>query len=305
MQDLNDLNLFVAVVTHGGFSAAARALDAPKSKLSRRVAGLEEDLGVRLLERSTRRFKVTDVGADVFRHARAAMNEAEAIDEIVLLRKGEAQGLVRVSAPPGVDRVISRSLPRLLAQHPKLRVQVVVSNRRIDLIDEGVDVAVRVREVFDTDGDLQLRVISRTAGVLVASPELLAGHGTPASAPALAAYPTVSLTDATGPDRWILQRAGGEEIEVVHEPRISSSSPSIVRDAAADGVGVAALPEWSCRELLESGGLVRILPDWTRRQGVVHMVFTSRRGLLPGVRAVLDFLADALNPRSPAWEAAL
>jgi DNA-binding transcriptional LysR family regulator len=305
MQDLNDLNLFVAVVTHGGFSAAARALDAPKSKLSRRIAGLEEDLGVRLLERSTRRFQVTDVGQDVLRHARAAMCEAEAIDEIVLRRKGAPEGLVRVSAPPGVDRVISRSLPRLMARHPKLRVQVILSSSRIDLIEERVDVAVRVREVFDTDGDLQMKVISRTAGVLVASPALLAAHGTPVSPSALAGYPTVSLTDASGPDRWVLQNAGGEEIEVVHEPRLSSSSPSIVREAAADGVGVATLPEWSCRELLESGSLVRILPDWTRRQGVVHMVFTSRRGLLPGVRAVLDFLAEALQPSSSAWEAAL
>ena len=260
---------------------------------------------MRLLERSTRRFQVTDVGQDVYRHARAAMCEAEAIDEIALQRRGEPHGLVRVSAPPGVDRVISRSLPRLLTLHPKLRVQVIVSNGRIDLIEDRVDVAVRVREVFDTDGDLQLRVISRTAGVLVASPELLATHGALASAAALSAYPTVSLTDATGPDRWVLQSARGEEIEVVHEPRISSSSPSIVREAALDGVGVTALPEWSCHELLESGRLVRVLPDWTRRQGVVHMVFTSRRGLLPGVRAVLDFLAEALNPRSPAWEAAL
>jgi DNA-binding transcriptional LysR family regulator len=258
-----------------------------------------------LLERSTRRFQVTDVGQDVLRHARAAMFEAEAIDEIVLRRKGEPEGLVRVSAPPGVDRVISRSLPRLLARHPKLRVQVILSSSRIDLIEERVDVAVRVREVFDTDGDLQMKVISRTSGVLVASPELLAAHGTPVSPGALAGYPTVSLTDASGPDRWVLQSAGGEEIEVVHEPRLSSSSPSIVREAAADGVGVATLPEWSCGELLENGGLVRILPEWTRRQGVVHMVFTSRRGLLPGVRAVLDFLGEALNPSSPAWEAAL
>jgi DNA-binding transcriptional LysR family regulator len=204
VQDLDDLNPFVAVVTHGGFSAAARALDAPKSRLSLRVAGLENDLGVRLQERSTRRLKVTDVGQDVYRHAQAVMSEAEAIDEIVLQRKSEPQGLVRVSAPPGVDRVICRHLPRLLARHPKLRVQVIVSNARIDLIEERVDVAVRVREVLDTDGDLQLKVISRTAAVLVASPEILASHGAPDSVAALAAYPTVSLTDATGPDRWFV-----------------------------------------------------------------------------------------------------
>lgn len=305
MQDLNDLNLFVAVVTHGGFSAAARALDAPKSKLSRRIAGLEDHLGVRLLERSTRRFQVTEVGEDVLRHARAAMEEAEAIDDIVLQCKAEPQGLVRVAAPPGVDRLISGSLPALLARHPKLRVQVIVSNRRVDLIEERVDVAVRVREVLDTDADLQMKVISRTAGILVASPELLAAYGTPASPAALCAYPTVSLSDASGPDRWVLQRGAGEEVEVVHEPRLSSSSPSIVRQAVEDGVGVAVLPEWSCRALLETGRLVRVLPDWVRRQGVIHMVFTSRRGLLPGVRAVLDFLAEALDPRAAVWEAAL
>ncbi len=304
MQDLNDLNLFVAVVTHGGFSAAARALDAPKSKLSRRVAGLEEHLGVRLLERSTRRFQVTEVGEDVFRHARAAMTEAEAIDDIVLLRKGEAQGLVRIAAPPGVDRLISRSLPGLLALHPKLRVQVIVSNRRVDLIEERVDIAVRFREAPDTDTDLQMKVISRAAGVVVASPELLAIYGAPDRPETLSAYPTVSLMDMTSSDRWLLRNDAGEQVEVVHEPRLSSSSPAIVRQAAADGVGVAVVPEWCCRELLKSGRLVRILPDWTRQQGMVHMVFTSRRGLLPGVRAVLDFLAEALSPKASGWEAA-
>jgi DNA-binding transcriptional LysR family regulator len=304
MQDLNDLNLFVAVVTHGGFSAAARALDAPKSKLSRRIAGLEEHLGVRLLERSTRRFQVTEVGEDVFRHARAAMTEAEAIDDIVLQRRAEPQGLVRVAAPPGVDRLISRSLPRLLERFPKLRVQVIVSNRRVDLIEERVDVAVRFREALDTDADLQMKVVSRAEGVLVASPEVLAVHGLPEDPSSLATYPTVSLTDAAGTDRWMLRNAAGEEVEVAHEPRLSSSSPSIIRQAVVDGVGVGVLPEWSCRELLERGRLVRILPEWTRRQGVIHMVFTSRRGLLPGVRIVLDFLAEALNPKATAWEAA-
>lgn len=305
MQDLNDLNLFVAVATHGGFSAAARALHAPKSKLSRRIAGLEDQLGVRLVERSTRRFQVTEVGEDVLRHARAVLHEAEAINDIVLQRKREPQGLVRVSAPPGVDRVISHALPRLLARHPKLRVQVIVSNRRIDLIEERVDVAVRLRETEDTDGDLQMKVISREPGVLVASPELLAHVGAPSSPAALAGYPTIGLTDEPGPDRWLLRNSAGEAAEVVHEPRLSSSSPWIVRDAAAVGVGVAVLPPWSCRELLDGGRLVRILPDWTRRQGVIHMVFTSRRGLLPGVRAVLDFLAEALDPRGEGWGAVL
>jgi DNA-binding transcriptional LysR family regulator len=150
-----------------------------------------------------------------------------------------------------------------------------------------------------------MKVISRAPGVLLASPKLLAARGAPEGPQALSAYPTVGMTDMCGPERWVLRNVGGEEVEVVHEPRLSSGSPSIVRQAAADGVGVAVLPEWSCREMLESGQLVRILPDWTRREGLIHIVFTSRRGQLPGVRAVIDFLAEALDPRAPAWDAAL
>src|SRR5579863_6399311 len=137
MRDLNDLNFFAAVVAHGGFSAASRALSIPKSRISRRITALEERLGVRLIERSTRRFNVTEVGQDVYRHARAALAEADSIDEVASRRKGEPQGLVRISVPQGADRVIAAGLPRLLERHPRLRVQVIVLNRRVDLIDEG------------------------------------------------------------------------------------------------------------------------------------------------------------------------
>ena len=110
MRDLNDLNFFAAVVANGGFSAAARALGAPKSRISRRVAALESQLGLRLIERSTRRFKVTDVGAEVYRHARAALSEAEAIEDVAIRLRAEPQGLVRISCPLGVDR-LRRSPP--------------------------------------------------------------------------------------------------------------------------------------------------------------------------------------------------
>src|ERR1700741_3207375 len=129
MRDLNDLSLFAAVVSNGGFSAAARALDTPKSRVSRRVAALEQQLGVRLVERSTRRFKVTEVGQDVYRHARAALCEAEAlggggaIQGAVLRLRAEPQGLVRISCPIGLDRLLAAQLPRFLVRYPRLRVQ--------------------------------------------------------------------------------------------------------------------------------------------------------------------------------------
>ncbi|MFC3077674.1 LysR family transcriptional regulator [Phenylobacterium terrae] len=301
MPDLNDLSFFVSVVSNGGFSAAARALGVPKSRISRRIAALEAQLGVRLVERSTRRFKVTEVGHDVFRHARAAIAEAEAIDEVVSRLRVEPQGLVRISCPVGTDRLLASCLPHFLAEHPKLRLQFLVTNRRVDLIEEGVDIAIRVRQQLDTDAELQVKIIGRTGSVLVASPALLAAHGTPGGPEDLAAYPTLGFSDRQGPDRWLLTSQTGQSTEVAHEPRLTASAFPMLRQAAIDGLGVALLPEYACRELVEDQRLVRVLPQWAAPEGILHLVFTSRRGLLPSVRATLDFIALALRSDSPAW----
>jgi DNA-binding transcriptional LysR family regulator len=301
MRDLNDLNLFVAVVANGGISAAARSLGAPKSKISRRVAALEAQLGLRLVERTTRHFKVTEVGHDVYRHARAALSAAEAIDEMATRQKSEPQGVVRVSCPIGIDRLIGRALPGLLQRYPKLRLQLVVTNRRVELIDESVDVAVRVRPKLDSDADLQVKIVGQTIRVLVASPGFLAANGIPACPADLPNFATISQTDRPGPDRWSLSNDAGEEVEIVHEPRLSATAFPVLRQAAVDGVGIAMLPEYACHEHLETGELAHVLPDWSLPQGILHLVFTSRRGLLPGVRAVIDFIAEVLHPRSAVW----
>src|ERR1700677_2697456 len=188
MRDLNDLNFFAAIVANGGFSAASRALGIPKSRISRRVAALESQLGVRLVERSTRRFNVTEVGQDIYRHARAALAEAEAIEDVAARLKAEPQGLVRVSCPQGADRILAAELRGFLQRHPKLRVHVIVGNRRVDLIEEGIDVAIRVRELLDTDADLQVKIIGRARSMLVASPALLEAHGRPERPADLAGY---------------------------------------------------------------------------------------------------------------------
>ncbi len=179
---------------------------------------------------------------------------------------------------------------------------MIVSNRRVDLIEEGVDVAIRVRERLDTDAELQVRTVSRAANLLAASPGFLGRLGAPTTPRDIPSFPTLSHTDRPGLDRWTLVNAAGEEIEVTHEPKLSASTFPILRQAAIDGLGVANLPEYVCRDALQAGRLVRVLPEWSTRQGIMHLVFTSRRGLLPGVRAVIDFLAEVLSPRSPAWE---
>jgi DNA-binding transcriptional LysR family regulator len=301
MRDLNDLSFYAAVVASGGFSAAARQLRVPKSRISRRVAALESRLGVRLLERSTRRFAVTEVGQDVYRHARAVLAEADAIDDVAARLKAEPQGLVRVSCPQGADRLVANALPGFLHRYPRLRVQLIVSNRRIDLIEEGVDVAIRVRERLDTDADLQVRIIGRSGSMLVASPAFLAEHGRPAAPADIAGVPTLAQSERMGVERWTLIGPGGAEVVVAHEPRLSSGEFAVLREAAIDGLGVALLPEYATREPLADGRLERVLPDWGAPQGILHVVFTSRRGLLPGVRAVIDFIADVLDPKSVEW----
>ncbi len=305
IRDLNDLSFFAAVVANGGFSAAGRALAVPKSRISRRVAALEQRLGVRLVERSTRRFNVTEVGQDVYRHARAALAEADAIEEVASRLRSEPQGLVRMSCPQGADRLLAAELPKLLTRHPKLRVQVLVSSRRVDLIGEGVDIAVRVRDRLDTDADLQVKIIGRTSPLLVASPAFLDAHGRPRIPADLAGFPTLSPTERPGIDRWVLVSEAGVEETVAHEPRLSSSEFALLRQAALDGAGIAFLPEYASREPLIDGRLERVLPAWAGLEAILHLVFTSRRGLLPGVRAVIDFAAELLDPRSAAWQSAV
>ena len=305
MRDLNDLSFFTAVVSHRGFSAAARALGLPKSRLSRRVAALETDLGVRLLERSTRRLNVTQVGEDIYEHARAALSEAGAIEEIAERMKGEPTGLVRVTCPIGVDRLIAAKLPELLLRYPQLRLQVIVTNRRVDLIEDGVDVAIRGGQPTHADDEFQMKVVGPAGAILVASPGFLQAHGRPLAPADLPAVPTVSNSESAGPDRWKLVDDTGQEAVVIHEPRLLASTLPIMWRAVLGGVGVGLLPEFACKAPLAEGRLEHVLPRWRRQEERLYILFRARRGLLPSVRAVIDFVAEALNPRTGSWEAAL
>ena len=186
VRDLNDLRFFAAVVSSGGFSRAARELGLPKSRLSRRVAQLEADLGVRLLERSTRRLQVTEVGREVYAQAATMTLAAEAASEAALRVRAEPQGLVRLSCPLNLHDQIARRLPTFLTNHPRLRLQILSTNRRVDLIEERVDVAVRVRERLDTDAGLQMRRIGISRRIVVASPGFVQTHGQPLTAQELA-----------------------------------------------------------------------------------------------------------------------
>lgn len=295
MQDLNDLQFFAAVVSHESFSAAGRALELPKSRISRRIALLEERLGVRLFERSTRHLNVTEAGRQIYEHARAIMLEAQAVEEIALKLKAEPRGLVRLSCPIGLQKVISAPLSAFLLANPLLRVQLIVTNRRVDLIEESVDIAVRIRERLDTDGELQMKRLGLSKRILVASPKLFATGPQPKTPEDLHNYPLLHQQETPGPAAWTLVSVANEKASIEVKPRLATSDFGVLTDAARAGAGVALLPRIDCRAALTSGELIQVLSNWSIADGILHLVFTSRRGMLPGVRAVIDFAAEVLK----------
>lgn len=295
LADLNDLRFFAAVVEHGGFSAAGRALGVPKSRLSKRVALLEERLGVRLLQRTTRRFAVTEVGERFYTHCRAMIEEAQAAQDAVAELSVEARGVVRMSCPVSMAQtVLAYLLPDFLALHPKVQVRLVATNRRVDLISEGIDIALRVREKLDADASLILRSVGQSRVLLCASKAFLDARGRPATPADLGPLPLLSWYEHEGAQALELIGAGGARVTAEMQARLICGEFNVILEAARRGIGVAALPEFVCAPAVRNGELELVLPDWSVPQGITHFVYASRRGLLPGVRAFVDFLAERL-----------
>ena len=296
LPDLNELYYFAQVVEHGGFAPAGRALGLPKSKLSRRVALLEERLGAQLLLRSTRSFAVTEVGKRYYEHCRAMLTEAEAAEESVALSQSEPCGLVRLSCPVALLATrIGPMLSQFMMLHPRVQLQVDETNRRVDVIAEGLDLAIRVRPPPLQDSDLVLRKLAERRQCLVAAPALLAQCGLPDGPMDLAHWPSLDMGLPQEAHRWQLFGPEGQRAEIRHQPRFVTQSMQALLDAAIAGVGVVQLPTMMALNALRAGDLVQVLPGWEPRQEIIHAVYASRRGQLPAVRALLDHLAQSFE----------
>lgn len=295
MQPLEGFYYFTQVIDHGGFAKAARALDIPKSRLSRHVASLETRLGVRLVNRSTRRFVVTDVGHEVYRHATAMLAEADAALEVVEFARAKPCGTIRASCPVALAQsALAPILPAFLEAYPAIRLELHVSNRRVDVLAESFDVALRVRTQPTGEDGLVMRTFREVDEFLVASPAYLKAAA-PLSEPAqLKQHTTLDYAGEFDRRPWELLGPAGESAAVEHPARIVCHDFVVLRAAVLSGLGVARLPESVVREDLKSGALVRVLPAWRSPQGIVHVVFPTRRGMLPAVRALIDFLAARL-----------
>lgn len=302
MHDLNDLYYFAQVVQHGGFTPAATALGIQKSKLSRRIALLEERLGVKLIHRSPRHFSVTEVGQSYYRHCLATLLEAESAQAMIENVKSIPQGVIRIACPPGLLLYrLAEAIARFMAEHPKIQMQVKALNRRVDILGEGYDIAIRVGQPLTEPAALATRKLGEVSQCLVTSPLLLQGRSPPETPSELALFPTLDFglhfaEHPTNHHEWLLNREDGAVFPVSHRPRLVTDDLSSMREAALVGIGIAQLPSMMIEADIASGRLVVLLPSWQLPNQTVHAIFPSRRSLLPSIRALLDFLTIECLP---------
>lgn len=298
LTDLDDFYCFALVVEHGGFSAAERATDIPKSKLSRRVYNLEERLGVRLIQRSSRHFAVTDIGMNIYRHAQVMMNAAQAAHDLVDHLSIKPRGVIKVSVPVDIaQNQMSKLLPEFLKLYPEIRVQLIISNRRVDIVNEGIDIALRVRSKLDEDPSLVLRQFAQIEQHLFASQAYLNEFGSVKIPDDLPQHRFLSLSDDHLDQQFTLYDQNNQLHKVKVNPVVMASNLLMLAQLASQNCGIALLPDTIACDYIKSGELVRVLPEWKAPHGIFHAVYPSRRGLLPAVRVFIDFLVEHLTER--------
>lgn len=293
MQDLNDMLYFAEVVERGGFAAAGRALGIPKSRLSRRVAELEAGLGVRLLQRTTRKLSLTEVGSAYLRHCQAIRDAALAAQDTVEHVQSEPRGTVRVSCPVTLSQtVLAPLIPRFLARYPEVRLEMLVANRPVNVVEEGMDVALRVRASLEDSASMVVKRLDTANQILLASPAYLQRMGMPQSPEDLMQHQVLSMSAYEGVAHWRLRSHSGAEVQLQPPVRYVADDLMTLKLAVLGGAGVCYLPDYMCQPEIDSGELVRVLPQWCFPPSIVHAVFSSRRGLTPAVRGFLDFLGE-------------
>lgn len=293
--DLNDAFYFVQVVEKGGFSAASRALNIPKSRLSRRVKQLEDDLGVRLLQRTSRVVTTTDIGKEYFRLAEDALGRLEAAETAIRRKTNSIEGTVTISCSVGMAQfALDQILPRFLQDNPRVTVVQRASNQMEDLVKGGIDVAIRGHMDNLPDSSLIQVRLADVEWHLFCSPEYRDTLGRSDEPTGLAHQPALVLGRPREAHQWLLADCDGQTASVPCQVRLSSDDMTTLKRAAELSLGIAALPSYVCRAELEAGSLVRIAPNWTAGRPQISLLMPSRRGLLPAFEAFLDFLKQEL-----------
>lgn len=295
--DLNDAFYFVQVVEKGGFSAASRALQIPKSRLSRRVRQLEEHLGVRLLQRTSRVVTTTDIGEEFYRRTQTAIARFEAAETAVRRKTNRIEGVVTVSCSVGMAQfALDRIIPRFLQDNPKVDVVQRASNRMEDLVKDGIDVAIRGHMDTLPDSSLIQVKLAKLEWHLFCSPRYLENLPSSDEPSSLADHPALVLGRPAEAHQWLLADVNGQSASVPCYVRLASDDMTTLKRAAISSLGIAALPSYVCLPELDAGTLVRVLPSWTAGCPQISLLMPSRQGLLPAFEAFIDCLKRELPP---------
>ena len=296
---LAEMAVFVRVVEAGSFSEAARQLASTPSAVSRAIARLERALGTRLLQRTTRKLRLSDSGDAVYQHCRDMLASAEAALAVSQRFHDEPQGLVRVSVPKAVGRfVLHPHMPAFLARYPKVDVHLRLEDRYVDLIDEPIDLAIRITD--HPPPGMMGRPLLRIEHLLCASPQYLKTHGTPHEPHDLKQHDCIFLGEDATDSRWQF-RQGRQRVTVQVHGRYAANHTDVRLDTALQHLGIASLPDFTARQALADGRLAQVLPDWvftTRYTGDAWILYPPTRHLAPKLRVFMTFLAERLNPET-------
>ena len=291
MLDLKDVYYFVQVVDRGGFTSAGQALRLPKSTLSHRVQELEASLGVRLLNRTSRQFGMTDIGKEFYQYAIAMLRSSDIAEEAIRQRLAEPSGVIRITTAIEIAQFALRDLlPVFLNRYPKVQIVEIATDRLVDIVGEGFDLAIRGHTVPLQNSTLVQRAIANVPWFLFASPAYLARMKVPQHPEDLLHHASISIV-RNGPVQWQLKGPAGKEFVVAMAPRFQSNNLVSLKEAACAGLGIAALPGYICRGEIAAGSLRQILPGWIAADARLSALIPYRTGLLPAVRSLVDFLA--------------
>jgi DNA-binding transcriptional LysR family regulator len=293
---LNEMAVFVRVVETGSFSEAARQMAATPSAASRAVARLEKALGQRLLQRSTRKLRLSEGGQEVFEHCREMLNAAQAALEAAGHQGEEARGQLRISVPKAIGRVLVHPhMPEFLARHPQVDVLLRLEDRYMDLYDEQIDLAIRITD--QPPPGLMGRRLLRIDHLLCATPEYLATHGAPTQPQDLKAHNCIYLGEEPGDSRWKFRR-GEQSTTVQVRGRYAANHTGVRLDAVLRHLGIGSLPRFTAQQALAEGRIVPVLADWTFQtnySGDAWALYPRTRHVAPKLKAMLDFLGERLR----------
>jgi DNA-binding transcriptional LysR family regulator len=300
MADLNTLIVFAKIIEANSFSEAARRLELPVSTVSRRIADLEAQLGVRLLERSTRGLRLTDIGSELLEHARRGAELSEAVDNLVSNQLSQVSGLLRLSAPPSIsDTLLSPLVTAFQAAYPKVRVQILVTDRWVDHIAEGVDLAFRRGALKDSS--LVARTILTYRHQLVASPDYLSGCRPPENPSDLLDHRLLAFAHWKPENHWSFVHAnGGQQATLSFHPHLSMNDYTGLATALVGGAGIGELPPVVQPVLLRERRLVEAMPTWRFRSLDLSMVHLGNRLVSRPVRVFKEFAAEMAGKLFPA-----